>query len=467
MNVARLRTFFYAFLMIQPLALVQFAEAKTFDCDAGNVQCLVSAISQANADPHQKTTIRLAGGTYALTEVDNDTDGPNGLPSIVSDVTIKGGQDGAILTRLAGALGFRILHVGASGHLTLQGVTITNPFDFASLSDPASGLFNDGGVVTVVDSSFIDNSIGDVGALYNNDGVVKIIDSAFVGNFGSGSAGVASAGGVVDILRTVFENNDGLGAGAVLSVDGDLRIAASHFSGNHGHLGGVVRVSGGTASIIQTTFAGNAGDPSGGILVEDQGAVTVRDSAFVENAGTGGTAIFNNGGTTGVINTTFAQNVTAFFGDGAVLNVTGTVTLINSTFAENISQGGIASAVASFSGATTLLQNTIVVHNGDAPFALCLGVVTSLGHNLIGDSSCIVAPQQGDVIGQADAGLGQLVDDGTAGNAHYLLVSDSPAIDAANDAVCPKKDQLGRPRAPRCDIGAIEFRRTDVTLATQ
>ena len=467
MNVARFRTLFCAFLLTQPLALAQSAEAKTFDCDAGNVQCLVSAISQANAGPQGKTTIRLAGGTYTLTDVDNDTDGPNGLPSIVSDVTITAGGGGATLTRLAGALPFRIFHVGASGRLTLQGVTITNPSGFAAFTGPASGLFNDGGVVTVADSSFVDNIMGDAGALYNDHGVVKVIDSTFSGNFGFGSAGVANDGGVVDILRTVFENNDGFGDGGMLSVDGDLRIASSRFSGNHGHHGAVVRVSGGTASIVQTTFAGNQGDPSGGILVEDQGTVTVRDSAFVENAGTGGTAIFNNGGITSVINTTFAQNATAFFGDGAVLNVIGTVTLINSTFAENISQGGIASAVASFSGATTRLQNTIVVHNGDATFALCLGAVTSLGHNLIGDSSCIVAPQQGDVIGQPDAGLDQLVDDGTPGNAHYLLVSDSPAIDAANNAVCPKKDQLGRPRAPRCDIGAIEFRRTDVTLATQ
>jgi hypothetical protein len=115
----------------------------------------------------------------------------------------------------------------------------------------------------------------------------------------------------------------------------------------------------------------------------------------------------------------------------------------------------------------TLLQNTIAVHNGDDQSALCSGAITSLGHNLIGDSSCIVAPQVGDLIGQADPGLGQLADDRTPGNAQYLLTSDSPAIDAANDAVCPKKDQIGRPRAPRCDIGAIEFRRRDLILATQ
>ena len=467
MNVARLRTFFYAFLVTQALALVQSAEAKTFDCDAGNVQCLVSAISQANADPHQKTTIRLAGGTYALTDVDNDTDGPNGLPSIVSDVTIKGAQDGAILTRLAGALGFRILHVGASGRLTLQGVTITNPFDFASfITDPASGLFNNGGVVTVVDSSFIDNSIGDVGALYNNDGTVRIIDSTFSGSFGFNGAGIVSAGGVVDVTRTVFDQHNGFFAGALWSMDAEVHIVDSRFSSNSSHFAGAIRVSGGTTSITRTTFVGNTGDPSGGIFVDSQGTVTVRDSAFVENVGLGGAGIFNNGGNTHVTNTTFAQNVT-FFSPGTVLNVNGTVTLINSTFAENTAPGGTGTAVASSSGAITLLQNTIVVHNGSDPSALCTGVVTSLGHNLIGDSSCIVAPQQGDVIGQVDAGLGQLVDDGTPGNAHYLLISDSPAIDAANDAVCPKKDQLGRPRAPRCDIGAIEFRRTDVTLATE
>ena len=467
MNVARLRTFFYAFLVTQPLALVQSAEANTFDCSAGDVQCLVSAISQANADPKHKTTIRLAGGTYALTDADNDTNGLNGLPSIVGNVTITAGGAGATLTRLAGALAFRILHVGASGRLTLQRVTITNPSDFGWLSDPASGLFNDGGMVTVVDSSFIENMMGDVGALYNNHGTVRIIDSAFSGNFGSNGAGIVSAGGVVDITRTVFEHHSGFfGAGALWSMDGEVHIVDSHFSSNSSHFAGAIRVSGGTTSITRTTFVGNTGDPSGGIFVESQGTVTVRDSAFVENIGLGGPAIFNIGGSTHVMNTTFAQNIT-FFDSGTVRNLNGTVTLINSTFAENTAVGGTGTAVASFGGATTRLQNTIVVHNGDNPSALCAGVITSLGHNLIGDSSCIVAPQQGDVIGQPDAGLGQLVDDGTPGNAHYLLISDSPAIDAANNAVCPKKDQLGRPRAPRCDIGAIEFRRTDVTLATQ
>ena len=80
---ARSQAYVSAVAMALPLMLAPFAEAETFDCGAGDIQCLIAAINEANADPH-RTTIRLAGGTYALTSVNNDTDGPNGLPSIVS-----------------------------------------------------------------------------------------------------------------------------------------------------------------------------------------------------------------------------------------------------------------------------------------------------------------------------------------------------------------------------------------------
>jgi hypothetical protein len=102
------------------------AGATTIHCGVGDVQCLLAAIGQANADPQHKTTIRLAGGTYALTTIDNDTNGPNGLPSIVSRVTIDGGKNGATLTRASNAPGFRLLHVGSTGSLTLRGIHLVD-----------------------------------------------------------------------------------------------------------------------------------------------------------------------------------------------------------------------------------------------------------------------------------------------------------------------------------------------------
>jgi hypothetical protein len=441
------------------LIVGQPVEAATIQCGSGDVQCLIAAITQANALPQQKTTIRLEGGIYTLTNVDNNTDGANGLPSIASPVTIDG--SGATITRLAGAPAFRIFHVGASGRLILDGITVSNG---AGASSSGGGLANIGGVVRIVNSSFAENITGDTGAVLNNHGVVTIIDSTFIGNFGSLGAGVINAGGVVDIKRAVFESNDGLAAGGLWSTDGAVRVTESRFSNNHGHLGvGGVRVSGGTALISRTTFAGNFGDGTGGIQSENLSILVVRDSAFVENLATQSAGILNFSGTTNVINTTFARNAAAaaFAGGVGVLNF-GTMTLLNSTFAENTTLpaggSGSLSVIESVSGATTLLRNTIVIHNSeDTQMKDCAGVVTSLGNNLIGDPiACGMVIQLSDRIG--DAGLGSLVDDGTAGEAHYPLLPDSQAIDAANGALCPKRDQIGQPRTKQhCDIGAVEF----------
>ena len=86
------------------LAWPHSVQAKTLYCDAGDVTCLIDAINQANANG-EKNTIRLKAGTYTLTDVDNTTpDGPNGLPSITSPLTIKGeGADTTILERAASA----------------------------------------------------------------------------------------------------------------------------------------------------------------------------------------------------------------------------------------------------------------------------------------------------------------------------------------------------------------------------
>jgi hypothetical protein len=201
------------------------------------------------------------------------------------------------------------------------------------------------------------------------------------------------------------------------------------------------------------------------ILVEDQATLTVRDSAFVANASFGA-AILNFSATINVINTTFARNGGGFVGGlGIMVTNFGTMTILNSTFADHQStRPHFGAVIYSSSGATTLLQNTAVAHTVD--LLDCLGDITSLGNNLIGDpSGCNVSLQLGDLTG--DAGLGELTDDGTPGNAHYQLLPESQVIDAANDAACPKKDQIGRPRTARCDIGAIEFRRSDAVTTTQ
>ena len=224
----------------------------------------------------------------------------------------------------------------------------------------------------------------------------------------------------------------------------------------------------GTVVIRATTFAHNAAD--GGSAISNRGTLTITNSAFTDNVsyGTGPGTIVNLG-ILEVTNTTFARNLVTGFrtNAGAGIANVGTLILTNSTLADNRVEGSFTSgsALASASGATTILQNTLLAHNvgngGRGPD--CVGVVTSLGNNLIGNpTGCTITLQPSDLTG--DPGVGDFSDDGTPGHGHIPLLPTSPAIDAGNDAACPRRDQLRQPRvnipgvgSSRCDIGAIEF----------
>src|SRR5712664_2646350 len=101
-------------------------QAKTFRCGSGDVPCLLAAIQEANTNGQQDNTIVLAAGTYALTAVDNTTDGPNGLPSITRALTLTAaGAEATIIERPASStLRFRLLHVATTGRLTLEQLTL-------------------------------------------------------------------------------------------------------------------------------------------------------------------------------------------------------------------------------------------------------------------------------------------------------------------------------------------------------
>src|SRR5215813_23834 len=97
--------------------------AAVVECASADVACLIDAITAANATG-EADTIQLQAGTYTLTAPNNATDGPNGLPSITSPLTIVGaGPGNTIIEREATAPDFRLFHVAQTGTLKLQGLT--------------------------------------------------------------------------------------------------------------------------------------------------------------------------------------------------------------------------------------------------------------------------------------------------------------------------------------------------------
>ena len=101
------------------------SDARTFRCEAGETDCLIAAMVQANGNGRATNTIRLAPGTYEVQGIDNQEDGPNGLPSVTSKLAIEvDGEGAATITRVAD-VEFRLLHVSPEGNLTLRGVVVS------------------------------------------------------------------------------------------------------------------------------------------------------------------------------------------------------------------------------------------------------------------------------------------------------------------------------------------------------
>jgi hypothetical protein len=166
-----------------------------------------------------------------------------------------------------------------------------------------------------------------------------------------------------------------------------------------------------------------------------------------------------------IVNSTLSGNA-ANYRAGAIQNYvsfgrSASLNIVNSTLSENsvtldsvqfTDSGGIYNDP----NGTVRLLNTILAGNAGLRSPDCSGVITSLGHNLIGDQTgCTITLQPTDLTG--DPGLEAFADDGTPGNGHFPLLLTSQAIDAGDAEVCPETDQLGQLRIGPCDIGAIEF----------
>jgi hypothetical protein len=394
-----------AAVLIGTLVLSQPGKAGEFTCASGDVACLIKAVREANANGGANT-ITLEAGTYPLSTVENNTDGPNALPSITSLLTLQGaGADVTVIERAAGTPAFRLMHVAATGTLMLEGLTLRGGF-------ASSGSRLEPG-----------------GALFNNGGTVVLTRTMLTGNTAGGGGGLANREGTVLLTRALVIRNEAL----------------SRTSG-----GGLLNT--GSLTLSETTLANNRAETGGGLAAG--GTEFVTNTTVADNEAAVGAGIFQSDGTLTVVTTTFVRNHAAVEGGGLSARM---VTLLNSTLTDNSAGrgGGLAGSA--------VLLNTLVARNTSMDLPRlglrspdCVGRVISLGANLLGDpTGCTIALRAADRTG--NLGAGEFTSDGAAGRGHVPLLQDSPAIDAGNPAFCLPTDQLGQVRVGVCDIGAVEF----------
>src|SRR6059058_3969393 len=274
------------------LVTLQSLHAAEFFCPSGNVTCLIAAINEANlsARPH---TIFLEPGTYTLTNVDNDTDDPNGLPSITGTIAIRQNDQLATIERDPGAPPFRLFHVAPSGDLKLYGLGLRNGDNFLSGTDESSrgggAIYNRGSLSLEQLAIYENTSFGrnNFGGAIRNDGRAVLVDTELYSNFGEfhqapGGAAIGNLGELT-ITRVVIRGNNGNSQGGITSlgeffvIDPSTKLTMSDSAviENEGGFFSGGLFLGRTATIVNSTIARNSGRFAGGTF---GGGITVFGS---------------------------------------------------------------------------------------------------------------------------------------------------------------------------------------------
>ena len=246
---------------------------------AGDNKCSLSeALINANNDNQSGATdcpagngadtLVLAGGRYTISALHNNTDGPNGLPSITSMIVISG--NGATLERAGTAAAFRILHVAQGGNLTLQQTTLTGGHaassNLAARYHYGGALYNQG-TVTLQSCTISGNQADLDGGGIANYGTLTVMDSTINGNVaGRDGGGVINNGfthtsSVTLLNSTVSGNTAGRDGGALANFayrsTGQLTVTQSTLTGNQATRDGGGLVTDATTTLARSIVSGN------------------------------------------------------------------------------------------------------------------------------------------------------------------------------------------------------------------
>lgn len=255
-----------------------------------------------------------------------------------------------------------------------DGVTVTGNFTKNSAGENGGAIFNDGakdkignagGVMTIRDSVFSENTATTWGGAIFNSGTLTLGDGvSFTGNSAKFGGAVWNDGKMEIAAGTKFVgNNSKKAAGALYnSSTGTLgNLIGVVFENNTAAFGGAINnsktsasIKGGTIDLISKShFIGNSAGSNQGGAIRNQGTIsTITDSVFDSNVAGNGGAI-NNGTwgslVEGIYKTTFINNTAIAAGGnhqgGAITNA-GHIGIIDETVFESNRAGKIGGAIA-------------------------------------------------------------------------------------------------------------------------
>jgi len=259
------------------IAAINNANSDT-DTDGAGFGCNTGS----GADNLSLTT----NGLYSLTEVvQGDEDG---LPWITSTITING--HGATIARTGGS-NFRLIHVAATGNLTLNSLTLTGGALYSGAN--RSCLYSPyicpggGGGILNYGKAVLNNTSISGNRAYSNDGIANNGDMILNNSRVSGNSGYYSNGGILNTGNmtlnhsTVSNNDSGWKIGGILNT-GNMTLNHSTVSNNDGasEVGGILNT--GNMALNQSSVSGNNDMfKAGGIF--NTGTMTLSHSIVARN----------------------------------------------------------------------------------------------------------------------------------------------------------------------------------------
>jgi hypothetical protein len=204
-----------------------FTVANTNDDGAGSLrQAIIDANATAGADT---IDFAVSGQITLASQLPNITDS--------AGLTIDGGS--ADIT-ISGNDLVRVFQVNLGAKLALENLTVADGKAVSPTPDGA-GLLNNGGTVTVTDSTFSGNTVEGTGTQVSSGGAIR--------------------------------------------NDGTLTVTNSTFSGNSANsgTGGGIDIVSGSATVTNSTFSGNSALQGGGIATVPGTSTTLRNTIVAEN----------------------------------------------------------------------------------------------------------------------------------------------------------------------------------------
>jgi hypothetical protein len=443
--------------------------AATITVSTCNAADLIAAINTANGNGQADTiSITTYGCTFNLTAVDNSTDGANGLPSVTTNITING--NGAKIQRGSGT--FRIFHVAAGGTFALNELTIAS-----GAGSVGAGIYNRGNLslshVTMTANTATGPSGangGDYGgggggaagglggAIYNDGGSVSVVNSTLSGNIARGGTGGnggasccygGSGAGAVGLLGNGGRGGDGGGAPGSLN----------------GGAGGVFAGGGGAGVNITSPWgAGGAGGTLGGNGGNDNHSGSGPGAVGGGGAGAGG-AIFTNGGTVTLTNSTILNNQAVGGSRGS------------SGLTSGATNGqGAGGGVYNYNSATFKVYNCLIAGDTADSGPDFYGAVTQTNNaNLLGSLSGSTGFGASEVISGSLSNVVNTTLGSNGGKTQtHALISGGAAVDHGSNTEAPSTggDQRGYTRivdgdgvgGAVVDVGSYELARPEIDV---